>query len=251
MDPIFKRKHPSSGENTPLPPAARNSRHSMALALRASFAVRRRVLRLQSPARGEGRFWGNSSQAGSDHAGRMPAAVGPLRCGAWWRISPQGGRQDVGHRFVGTGMCRRNGPTPCADFQHMDVLKAQSLGCPSFWFRLSWTSKKDEPVRFSGRNALLWVCSGSLRSHMRETPHGPIESNTDSLGEGCTRAILGPRPAGGCAVLIGYPADQSNPAVLIPLSPPHTQKAPRGAFCVCGGERGIRTLDQAFDPILP
>jgi len=160
-DPIFKRKHPSSGENTPLPPAARNSRHSMALALRASFAVRRCVVRLQSPARGEGRFWGNSSQAGSDHAGRMPAAVGPLRCGAWWRISPQGGRQDVGHRFVGTGMCRRNGPTPCADFQHMDVLKAQSLGCPSFWFRLSWTSKKDEPAALAAERSCFWSIPSS------------------------------------------------------------------------------------------
>src|SRR5690606_28610709 len=36
-----------------------------------------------------------------------------------------------------------------------------------------------------------------------------------------------------------------------PLSPPDTQNAPFGAFCVSGGERGIRTLDKAFDPILP
>jgi len=49
-------------------------------------------------------------------------------------------------------------PTPCADFQHRDVLKAQSLGA-SFWFHLSATRQKDEPVRFSGRNALLCVCS--------------------------------------------------------------------------------------------
>ena len=35
------------------------------------------------------------------------------------------------------------------------------------------------------------------------------------------------------------------------LSPPDTQNAPFGAFCVSGGERGIRTLDKAFDPILP
>ncbi len=36
------------------------------------------------------------------------------------------------------------------------------------------------------------------------------------------------------------------------LSLRQTRKTPReGAFCVSGGERGIRTLDKAFDPILP
>src|SRR5690606_33087243 len=36
-----------------------------------------------------------------------------------------------------------------------------------------------------------------------------------------------------------------------PLSPPDTKKAPCGALFVSGGERGIRTLDRAFDPIHP
>ena len=38
---------------------------------------------------------------------------------------------------------------------------------------------------------------------------------------------------------------------LQPLSPPPTKNAPGGALFVGGGERGIRTLDRAFDPILP
>jgi hypothetical protein len=67
-------------------------------------------------------------------ARRSALFTGPLRCGVWWRIRPQGGRQDVGHRFVGTRMCRRNGPPPCTDFQHRDVLKAQRRGVLSFGY---------------------------------------------------------------------------------------------------------------------
>jgi len=66
----------------------------------------------------------------ADQAAGWPTEPAPAKAG------------DVGHRFVGTGMCRRNGPTPRADFQHMDVLKAQSLGA-SFWFRLSSTGKQE------------------------------------------------------------------------------------------------------------
>ncbi len=92
---------------------------------------------------------------------------GPLRCGAWWRISPKGGRHDVGHRFVGTPMCRRNGPTPCTDLQDRNSGRRNS-GVSSFWFRLSWTSKKDEPSRPA--DGTLCCCSNSrtMSSAMQE-----------------------------------------------------------------------------------
>ncbi len=59
---------------------------------------------------------------------------------------------------------------------------------------------------------------------------------------GYIRAILGHPPPGGFAVLIGYPADQSNHWVLIKstLSATHAKGPFRGP-CVCGGEGGIRT----------
>ena len=146
-DPIFKRKHPSSGENTPLPRAARNSRHSMALALRASFAVRRRVCACSLP-QGEKE---KMRQPQPPASGPSPGQPLILRAGCPPLFGAPALRRVVADQPAGW-------PTPCADFQHRDVLKAQSLG-DSFWFQLSATRQKDEPVRFSGRNALLWVCS--------------------------------------------------------------------------------------------
>jgi hypothetical protein len=74
------------------------------------------------------------------------SSKGPLRSGAGWRISPQGGRQDVGHRFVGTRMCRRNDPSPCADPRHMDVPWALRWGVLSFGYLFFGHAKKSDPT---------------------------------------------------------------------------------------------------------
>ena len=59
-------------------------------------------------------------------------------------------------------------------------------------------------------------------------------------------------PAGRRADALSQPACSANTPVLFPLSLRQIRKTPHwGAFFVSGGERGIRTLDRAFDPIHP
>jgi hypothetical protein len=83
------------------------------------------------------------------------SSKGPLRSGAGWRISPKGGRQDVGHRFVGTRMCRRNDPSPCADPRHMDVPWALRWGVLSLGHVSLDTAKKGGSGAFSDRKLLI------------------------------------------------------------------------------------------------
>ena len=55
------------------------------------------------------------------------------------------------------------------------------------------------------------------RTALRQTRKSPLTGALACLAErvGFTRAIHGPRPAGGCAVRIGSPADASNPGVFV------------------------------------
>ena len=63
-------------------------------------------------------------------------------------------------------------------------------------------------------------------------------------------ALRAPGPACGCPN--SFRTNLSNQRLRPHLSLRQIRKTPReGAFCVSGGERGIRTLDKAFDPILP
>jgi hypothetical protein len=59
-------------------------------------------------------------------------------------------------------------------------------------------------------------------------------------------------PSGQLRCTNRLPADSSNLRVRPPLTLAITNaNGARGPACVCGGEGGIRTLDRAFDPILP
>jgi hypothetical protein len=54
------------------------------------------------------------------------------------------------------------------------------------------------------------------------------------------------------AAQIGNPADLSNPSGFVHASLSRKENGPeKGPFSFPGGEGGIRTLDRAFDPILP
>jgi hypothetical protein len=76
-------------------------------------------------------------------------------------------------------------------------------------------------------------------------------------GEGLFGPSLGqtpPRKRFGASLWLSkfVPDEFVEPWALIQISLRHIRKKPhKGAFCVYGGERGIRTLDKAFDPILP
>jgi hypothetical protein len=91
--------------------------------------------------------------------------LGPLRCGAGWRNSPQGDRQDVGHRFVGTRMCRRNSPTPRADLE--DRMSGRRNAGVSFLLMIFSLDKQRKGTRpLCGRNALDLI-PRKTRSGMR------------------------------------------------------------------------------------
>jgi hypothetical protein len=95
------------------------------------------------------------ASSASASAGTMPAASrGPCGAASAGGKDPQGDVQDA-HRSpsahgCGVGESRRRSRT-----RRTGCPQGASMGCPSFWFRLSWTSKKDEPVRFADGTLLI------------------------------------------------------------------------------------------------
>ena len=74
------------------------------------------------------------------------------------------------------------------------------------------------------------------RTALRQTRKSPLAGALACVCQrvGCTRVIHDPRPAGGCAVRIGCPADASNPGVYVhaPLSARHAKAPLRGPLRV-------------------
>ena len=99
--------------------------------------------------------------------------------------------------------------------------------------------------------------TGRVRPHLplRQKRKRPqvVRSAVCMTSAGIVRPIHGSNPSALCAPgpACGCPnsllANLSNrEGSSTPPSPPETQKAPFGAFCVSGGEGGIRTLGRLF-----
>ena len=98
----------------------------------------------------------------------------------------------------------------------------------------------------SPKNVNVWHRVGS--SSPPDTQNAPLGCGTSQVLGGIVRPIHGPHPSALCAPGPAFgcpnslPANSSNRVgSSAPPSPPDTQNAPNGAFCVSGGEGGIRT----------
>src|SRR6185437_5355534 len=80
-----------------------------------------------------------------------------------------------------------------------------------------------------------------------ESVNGELRTSEGLHGSSMGTTLAAPGPPGSKFVS----GDLRNAGSATAFHPSKKQNAPFGAFWFSGGERGIRTLDQAFDPILP
>jgi hypothetical protein len=134
---------------------------------------------------------------------------------------------------------------------------------PSMGFALPRCALQGQPsvVQICSRQICVepkWFSSDLSPSPIKNALSGALYASGESRERGLFGPSMGLTPPR--YALRGQPSAvqicsrqicRTEMVLIRPLSLPPIKKRPCGRFFMGGGERGIRTLDKAFDPILP
>ncbi len=157
------------------------------------------------------------------------------------RLSPPDTKKPASGCSLRCRLRKRQEGLPGSSLSPARAMRGPACGCPG-----------SLPAILS----ILEVSStNSLRQTQKNRPRPPAPLSDSPTSPGIVGLIPEPNPrcARASLRLSGIaPGDPVEPGGLVHnLSPPDTKKPAKAGFFVSGGERGIRTLDRAFDPILP